>query len=67
LSNTRDLETQNMATHTVPSRTAAAGGRHPHRHRHNHDFTYSSNHIRVRAAAARAVREPSYIELGWVF
>jgi hypothetical protein len=54
-----------MATHTVPSRTAAAGGR--HRLRHDRDFTYRSNHIRVRAAAARAVREPSYLELGWFF
>jgi hypothetical protein len=52
-----------MATHTVPSRTAAAGGR--RRRRHDHDFTYRSNRICVRAAAAQTVREPSYLELGW--
>jgi hypothetical protein len=52
-----------MDTHTVLSRTAAVGGR---RRRHDHDFTYRSNHIRVRAAAAQTVREPSYLELGWL-
>jgi hypothetical protein len=54
-----------MVTHTVPSRTAAAGGR--RRCCHDHDFTYRSNHNRVRAAAAQAVPDPSYLELDWFF